>query len=69
MKTTTITKYTTSDGKNFNSLEAAQMHELASFFQREAGADVKVTSLQMLRTMASNPGAVIKAIEDASEVK
>lgn len=55
MKTTTITRYETSDGASFQSREKAQIHELNLFFADASGPDVKITGAQMLRVMLDKP--------------
>lgn len=66
MKTTTITKYQTSDGRVFEKQEIAQLHELTTTFQALAGEGVKLTAQQVFRLMIANHQTVIEKLGEVA---
>lgn len=63
MKIVTITKYTTSDGKTFESKKAAQAHELRLFFTPD-GDDARLTASAILDKIVADPEGVMVKIEE-----
>lgn len=60
MKTITVTNYTTSDGKTFKELAAAQRHEMTMFLSAGLKEGERLTAASVIDGMLAKPDAFAK---------
>jgi hypothetical protein len=68
MKTVTVTNYTTSDGKTFKELSAAQRHELTLFFSSGVKEGERLTATAILDRMIVDPASVAAILGEVTSV-
>lgn len=65
MKTTTVTKYETSDGREFKDKMDARGHEVCLLADKlRADPNKRLTAVQLVQTMCENPDAFASLLQD-----